>query len=319
MHSSQIELGTTARYASFTSAVSVPLTNGNTYYLVAAFKGSPAALQMFVYSDATGYSAYSTLSTTGLPASGINSKVALAAASISGTPQVVMAVIGADQKMYVASLQPGYAPGSTWTSMQWYPAYWVFPAGTQPAIGSRQSHRRLRYQHRLSAVVALHDRHHLGLPGHPTGTSPITYALRRAVDRSKAYVLCAGDERRHQYCAQHGTGGLHLHALRDVDTNPGTWSGTWTSLGGRFLGPPAITPWQGGLAIYGIGTDNNLYHSTHINGDALSVWSPWNDLNKGFFVQPEGISVNTSSSLATRINIIAVNSEAVPTEIDFPW
>jgi hypothetical protein len=328
MHSAPQGLGLPPGGApSFISAISSPSMNGNTIYVIAGYTGTTlfgggTKLYMKAFSDRTGWSAWSALSTAGLSFLGINSRVALSATSFSpGYVQLVLAVIGADQQMYVAPLQPGFGPNANWTSMTWAASGGVFPAGTQPAIvyiGSRVDvfgigqdwHIYSRWKTDLTSTAWLSNWNQV--PSPMTFTKGLSVAYRQGA----YYLVSLSDGTANNPATGNAA---YIGSLTGVSgTNFGTWAG-WTLIGGGFSSVPAVTEWLGGMVIYGLGVNNNLFRGTHHWTDPLSVWSGWNNMNKGTFKQPEGVSANTSWEQAGQIDIVTADSSSNPTLITYPW
>jgi hypothetical protein len=311
--------------ATFTSAVSSPSNNGNSIFVVAGFRGPQSSgyrIFMMAYSANTGWSRWWQLSMTGLPAGGIASRVALSASSFSpGYVQLVMAVIGTDQSMYVASLVPGTGPNANWTSLQWSPAGGLFPAGTQPAIGFNGSRVDV---FGIGTNWRLYQRSQTNW-GSSTWTSnwnqvPSSMTFSEGVsvtfNNGSYYLVSTSDGGAGM--PNTGNNGWVATFSGVSGASGGTW-GAWTAVGGAFESPPAITSWLGGLAIYGLSYDSNLYVGRHNLTDPLSVWSGWMNLAKGAFFQPEGVSADTSYSQAGQIRIVSNDANLNPVLVSFPW
>jgi hypothetical protein len=327
MHPAPTSLGTPPPgRPSFTSEVSTPSMNGKAAYVVAGYTGSNGTgrLYMKAYSKNTGWSAWQTLSVTGLPGSGIASRVALAATSFSpGVVELELAVIGADHQMYTAWLSPGTAQNSNWTSMRWYPtgtpSGLQFMSGTQPAIGFTGSRVDV---FGIGTDSRIYTRWQSGFAqttwngGWFQVSTPMTFSHGVSVTFwAGSYVLVSLSD---DTARNPNTGGnAWIQQLTWTGNNYGTWSGL-TYLGGIFTGVPGITNWLGGVRIYGTGTDNNLYVGTHNNNDPISLWSGWMNLSKGTFIQPEGVSVNTSYDYASQIDIVTTNSSGTPMIMTYP-
>ena len=105
-------------------------------------------------------------------------------------------------------------------------------------------------------------------------------------------------------------------------TNSGTYGGPWTDwfpMAGLYLGPPAITAWERGLDVYGIGYDNRLWHQTM---DADGVWSDLIQLNATF----SSTTALTASNLLPSIHEINIFGNVPngpggpsPRVTRFPW
>ena len=84
------------------------------------------------------------------------------------------------------------------------------------------------------------------------------------------------------YLAARGRdGGFWINTLSNA-TNSGTYGGPWSGwswIGGLWSSAPAITAWDRGVDLYGIGTDNHLWH---LDTDADGTWSGFDQLNQTF-------------------------------------
>jgi hypothetical protein len=310
--------------ATFTSAISSPSNNGNSIFVVAGYTGSQQSgnrIYMMAYSANSGWSGWAPVSMTGLPAGGIASRVALSATSFSpGFVQLVMAVIGADQQMYVAPLVPFTGPNANWTSLHWAPAGGLFPAGTQPAIGFNGSRVDV---FGIGTTWRLYQRSQTNW-GSSAWTSnwnqvpsSITFSEGVSVtfNNGSYYLVSTSDGG----AGMPNTGNNGWVATFGVTgASGGSWS-AWTPIGGAFESPPAITSFLGGVTVYGLSYDNNLYRGTHNLTDSLATWSGWMNLAKGVFVQPEGVSVDTSYGQAGQIRIVTTDANRNPMLVTYPW
>ena len=114
--------------------------------------------------------------------------------------------------------------------------------------------------------------------------------------KSSPSVALKGDT---LYLAARGSNGeIWINTLPNVTnsaTYGGPWAG-WNSIGGGWLGPPAITAWDRGVDVYALGTDSQLYH-TYMDGDG--TWS--NNIAIG--------STTYSSVALTAANLLPTNHE----------
>jgi hypothetical protein len=103
-------------------------------------------------------------------------------------------------------------------------------------------------------------------------------------------------------------------------TNSNSYGGPWTDwfpLSGQYLGPPAITAWDRGVDVYGIGYDNYLYHQSM---DADGVWSGYVQLGVTF----TNTAALTASNYLPSTHEIAVvgmvsGPPSSPRITRFPW
>jgi hypothetical protein len=329
MHSSTQSLGLPpAGTPKWTSAVSTPAQNGTTptdaIYVISAYPGARSGQRLYMraFNTPTGWSAWSVLGTTGLPSSGINSRVGLAATTESpGTVRLELVVLGADQKMYIAPLTPGFSPSSAWTSLTWSViGAGVFKAGTQPSIIYNDPRIQV-FGIGTDAKIWTNFKNDF-----PTNTwisdwnqvpTPMTFAQGISVTFSQGSYLVAGLSDDTAQNPNTGNSPWIVSLSGATGNSWGTWS-TPTFLGGNFLSPPSITAWIGGLAMYGLGLDSNLWRLSHNLSDPMYVWGGWYNLLKGTFKQPEGVSANTSSQSATEIDIVTTDSASTPMLIRYP-
>jgi hypothetical protein len=101
-------------------------------------------------------------------------------------------------------------------------------------------------------------------------------------------------------------------------TNSGTYGGPWTDwypIVGIYLGSPALTAWDRGVDIYGIGTDNQLYHSTM---DADGVWSNCMGLGTTFS-NTTALTASNYLPSTHEIAVVGMVSGPSPRVVRFPW
>ena len=75
----------------------------------------------------------------------------------------------------------------------------------------------------------------------------------------------------------------------------GTWPGTWTSLGGQFIGDPSVVSLiDGGSEVFGRGTDNQLWTRAYDSSGTPST--PWTGLS-GVLADSPGAAVLTTGQI----------------------
>ena len=102
-------------------------------------------------------------------------------------------------------------------------------------------------------------------------------------------------------------------------TNSGTYGGSWTDwypLSGSYIGPPALTAWDRGVDVYGLGHDNNLYHSTM---DADGIWSDYMQLN-ATFMNTTALTASNDSPSTHEIAIVGISGSPISPQITrYAW
>jgi hypothetical protein len=104
-----------------------------------------------------------------------------------------------------------------------------------------------------------------------------------------------------------------LPNVTDSATYGGPWTG-WTSMGGVWLSPPALTAWERGVDLYGLGSDSTLYHMTM---DADGIWSDYIQISPTTYSTALVTAQNLLPS-THEIDILTVSGQT-PNLTRFPW
>ncbi|HEY7372295.1 MAG TPA: trypsin-like serine protease [Polyangia bacterium] len=119
------------------------------------------------------------------------------------------------------------------------------------------------------------------------------------------------------YLAARGSdGAMWINTLPNA-TDSGTYGGPWTgwaSLGGVWISPPALTAWDRGVDLYGLGMDNTVYHVTM---DADGWWSDYIQIST---TQYPTLQITAQNLLPSthEIDILTVSGQT-PILTRFPW
>jgi hypothetical protein len=220
-----------------------------------------------------------------------------------------MAVISAaDQNMYTGNFYTGSAPTSQWTSFTW--TNQGRPPGgfglTLPAIG-RAGDRIDAFAVGADGKIWTNWKSHyangswsgwMQLTGQGNNTTYVSASLdvTYSTSQNTYYLLMIGGPNR--------TAQLTTMTGMSSTVYGNGWD-YWSDLGGGFNSGVGIAYWIGGLAIYGVGTDNNLWKFT-IQKDGS--WSPgWMKVSQGPYLTGL-VGVGTGSGIddsATELDIIA--------------
>jgi hypothetical protein len=102
-------------------------------------------------------------------------------------------------------------------------------------------------------------------------------------------------------------------------SNSGTYGGPWTdwfALWGQYLGPPALTAWDRGVDVYGIGQDNNLYH---LPMDADGSWSDPIQLN-ATFMNTTALTASNYLPSTHEIAVVGISGSPISPQITrYAW
>lgn len=314
----------------FVSSVSTPSSNGVVTYVVAGYRNPPAGqsrLWMKAFSDRTAPTAWSPLSTTGLPAGAIASRVALGASSVSpGAPWLGMSVVGSDGNMYTAIFGSGFTPSTSWTGFSWTSAGKPAPgflAGGQPAMAIMSTGGRFDL-FALGADSKVYTRWNAGntwrsswmlLPG--ANNKTFAKGLNVAYDtvHQMFFLAAVGDGTTNNPNSGVPRGWLTSMSNVLLSTNYGNNWTAWEDMGGGFHSSMAVTSWLGALSLYAVGGDDHLYHANFLWDDG---WTEWLDLGKGTFNGSYGVTASTNDGSATKINVVAVDPAQNPVLLTFP-
>jgi hypothetical protein len=333
--------------AKFTSAsISIPHTGSNTLrnilntFVVAAYPGGPANPSMTLTPTVVGqpdsWIPYASLGTSGLPApvngSSVISPVGLLANLNGSFAQLNLAAVGTDGQLYVASFLPSATPNpftllptftTNFSGVSWASAG-APPAGISAATPSIGSSTLGRYDYFVLgndgqfwtrwAAGGVWQSGWMQIPNTPAFQSGPSVAA------AFSNVVLAG-------VGNYGLVGVGtdgqawmtwMGSMPTLNSYGGNWI-PWFTIGGIFTSGVTIAGWNRGFDIYGVGTDNNLYHDSMDNDFWFSGW---------FQLEPGGIYANNlpyGPTAANRspdthqVDLVTTVVGTAPVIFRYPW
>jgi hypothetical protein len=277
--------------------------------------------------SASGWAAWSRLTQIPNPLGSNPSHSLIGITSIqtaSGDPNILMAVSASNDtssNMYVSQV---LTPGTTGPrAMSWNQAG-TAPSGNKfsgaPAVvmfGPDHTDRLDFYAYASNANDdngAIYYRWAFGGPWQNTSWSQIPQPPGGVTIKSSPSAARRGTT---LYLAARGSdGGMWLNTLPNA-TNSGNYGGPWTgwvALGGLWNSPPALTAWDRGVDLYGLGSGNTLFHMTM---DADGLWSDYVEIST---TQYPTLQVTAQNLLPSNheIDILTVSGQT-PILTRFPW